>query len=298
MKTYFYKPLIAAMVLAAVPLVHAQVSLSVGINVAPPELPIYAQPVIPNDGYLWTPGYWSWNANDNDYYWVPGTWVSAPYVGAMWTPGYWGYVDDHYIWNRGYWGDHIGYYGAINYGFGYTGVGYQGGYWNHGAFSYNRSVNNVSNVHVTNVYNSNVTVVQNTHVSFNGGKGGVQMTASKNEQIVNSMPHQQATAPQAQHEAATHTQPDQRLSVNHGAPKVAATPEPGSFTSAKVESTRVTPARAAPAPAQHKPSAPEVHEPKPAAPQAEHEQKPPQHEQAPKQVSHAAPAHEEEHKDK
>src|SRR5271165_1162211 len=55
----------------------AQVGVS--ITIAPPELPVYEQPMCPGDGYIWTPGYWAW---DGEYYWVPGTWVMAP------EPGY------------------------------------------------------------------------------------------------------------------------------------------------------------------------------------------------------------------
>ena len=47
----------------------AQVVLSV--TIAPPALPIYAQPMCPGDGYIWTPGYWSYD-DDGGYYWVPG----------------------------------------------------------------------------------------------------------------------------------------------------------------------------------------------------------------------------------
>jgi hypothetical protein len=96
----------------------------------PPPLPDYNQPPAPGDDYVWTPGYWSY-ANAG-YYWVPGAWVLAPYVGALWTPPWWGYDSGDYHWHSGYWGPHIGYYGGINYGFGYTGRGYYGAYWNHG----------------------------------------------------------------------------------------------------------------------------------------------------------------------
>ncbi len=51
----------------------------------PPPLPDYEQPPPPGDGYIWTPGYWTWGPAG--YYWVPGAWVEAPYVGALWTPG-------------------------------------------------------------------------------------------------------------------------------------------------------------------------------------------------------------------
>ena len=37
-----------------------------------------------------------------------------------------------------------GIYGGIDYGFGYLGIGYAGGYWNNGIFYYNSTVNNVN----------------------------------------------------------------------------------------------------------------------------------------------------------
>jgi len=61
----------------------------VSITIAPPELPVYTQPMVPADGYLWTPGYWGYG--DEGYFWVPGTWVQAPEAGLLWTPGYWGW---------------------------------------------------------------------------------------------------------------------------------------------------------------------------------------------------------------
>ena len=116
----------------------------ISVGIAPPPLPVYAQPAIPAPGYMWTPGYWAWGPAG--YYWVPGTWVQPPMVGVLWTPGYWGWGGGVYAFHAGYWGPHIGFYGGVNYGFGYGGVGYEGGYWNHGQFAYNRSVNNISNV--------------------------------------------------------------------------------------------------------------------------------------------------------
>jgi WXXGXW repeat (2 copies) len=58
-------------------------------NIPPPPLPVYDQPPIPGPGYLWTPGYWDWSDDADDYYWVPGTWVEPPEPGYLWTPGYW-----------------------------------------------------------------------------------------------------------------------------------------------------------------------------------------------------------------
>ena len=39
----------------------------------PPPLPEYSQPPIPGNGYLWTPGYWSYAPQG--YFWVPGVWA-------------------------------------------------------------------------------------------------------------------------------------------------------------------------------------------------------------------------------
>ncbi len=130
---------LAPLILAIPATLFAQ--LSVSIRVAPPELVAYSQPSCPQSGYLWTPGYWAYGGEG--YFWTPGTWVEPPAVGLLWTPGYWGYGNNGYAWNEGYWGPTVGFYGGINYGFGYGGFGYGGGYWNNGAFYYNRSVNNI-----------------------------------------------------------------------------------------------------------------------------------------------------------
>ena len=150
------RSLLFALVLLAISAASsAQIGVGISIRIAPPELPVYEQPICPEDGYIWTPGYWAYG--DEDYYWVPGTWVAAPEVGYLWTPGYWGWGGDAYAWNDGYWGAQVGFYGGVNYGFGYGGVGYQGGYWNNGAYFYNRYVNNIGNVpNITNVYNTTV----------------------------------------------------------------------------------------------------------------------------------------------
>ena len=222
------------LVIAAFGPLTSQAGVELSVNIAPPPLPVYAQPPIPGDGYMWTPGYWAWNANDNDYYWVPGTWVLAPYGGALWTPGYWGWGGGFYAWHHGYWGTHIGYYGGVNYGFGYGGAGYQGGYWNNGAFIYNRSVNNVRNINSAHIYNEHVTYSNTSRVSFNGGKGGVNMQPSKSEEMISGMPHGVRTENQVNHETVSLSTQGQRASVNHGMPQIAATPEPGKFNSPNV----------------------------------------------------------------
>ena len=165
------------------------------------------------------------------YFWVPGTWVIAPRIGFLWTPGYWGWGDGGYFWHAGYWGPHVGFYGGINYGFGYGGFGYQGGYWNGGHFFYNRGVNNVDVHNVHNVYNR--TVINNrdvNRVSFNGGRGGVNARPTEAEMAANRDHHIGATGMQKQQEHFAGTNRAQFASVNHGQPATAATARPGEFS--------------------------------------------------------------------
>ena len=98
------------------------------------------------------------------YYWVPGVWVEPPYVGGLWTPGYWGFYGGRYLFYPGHWGLHMGWYGGINYGFGYVGFGYEGGYWNGGHFFYNRVYNNINGRGVHNVYSYRANVRVNNNV--------------------------------------------------------------------------------------------------------------------------------------
>ena len=206
---------------------RAQISIGISVGFAPPPLPIYEQPPLPGYGYLWTPGFWNWDAGYRDYYWVPGTWVQPPRVGYLWTPGYWGFERGAYLFRQGYWGPTIGYYGGIDYGYGYTGRGYEGGYWRGGNLFYNRTVNNVRDVRTNFVYDRKVAVLGAGRVSFNGGSGGVQARPTPRELAVARGPRLSPTVNQTRQVQAARAMPGLRASVNHGAPAIAATPRPG-----------------------------------------------------------------------
>jgi hypothetical protein len=206
---------------------HAGIAIGISIGIAPPVLPVYAQPVCPGDGYLWTPGYWAYG--DAGYYWVPGVWVQPPTVGVLWTPAYWGWEGGLYRFHEGYWGPHIGFYGGINYGFGYGGVGFEGGYWNGGHLFYNTAVGNYGGVHITNVYNRTVIVNNHTNVSFNGGVGGIQAHASAQEMAAVNEHHFQPTPNQQQHFQAAAQDRSQLASVNHGRPGTPAAATPAAY---------------------------------------------------------------------
>ena len=68
---------------------------------------------------------------------------------ALWTPGYWGFYGGRYLFYPGHWGLHIGFYGGINYGFGYPETGFYGGAWNNGRFAYNTAYTNVNKTVIT-----------------------------------------------------------------------------------------------------------------------------------------------------
>jgi hypothetical protein len=226
---------------------QAQVSVDIRVDVAPPPLPFYEQPAIPADGYLWVPGYWAWDATEADYYWVPGTWVEPPQRELLWTPAYWGWNEGRYVFYPGYWGREVGFYGGIDYGYGYTGDGYRGGRWNNGAFFYNRTVNNFENVHITNIYNETV-VERNTsaRVSFNGGNGGVAVRPTPQQETFARERHVEATPVQRQQMETASKDRALFSKQNHGEPAVAATPRAGVFQGVGVVRGSRTPVAARP----------------------------------------------------
>lgn len=220
---------------AAFPAFQAQAGVFVGIgvsvNVAPPPLPVYVQPPLPDIGYLWTPGFWAYG--DAGYYWVPGVWVRPPQVGVLWTPGYWGFVGGAYGWHGGYWGPHVGFYGGVNYGYGYGGIGFAGGVWQGGAFAYNSAAANFGSVHVTNVYSNTTiihqnTIINNNRTSFNG-VGGVAHQPSAQEAQFGGDRHFQPTANQTSHQTFASQDRGQLASVNNGRPATMATSNNGVY---------------------------------------------------------------------
>jgi hypothetical protein len=211
--------------------------VEVQANEPPPPLPDYEQPPVPDEGYVWTPGYWAFGPGG--YYWIPGTWVQPPRVGVLWTPGYWGFVGAVYVFHAGYWGPHVGFYGGVNYGYGYGGVGYAGGHWDGNRFAYNRSVTNVNVTVVHNVYNE--TVINNVtvnKVSYNGGAGGVSAVASVEERRAQQEPHISPTPLQTQHVQEAARNPALFARANGGHPSIAATPKAAVFNAPGVVGTR------------------------------------------------------------
>ena len=223
--------LMAAPMLALPPIASAAVSIGISVNLAPPPLPVYDQPIAPGPGYIWTPGYWAWDP-DFGYYWVPGTWVMPPAIGLLWTPGWWGWSDGYYRWHAGYWGPRVGFYGGINYGYGYFGNGYVGGQWRGRDFYYNRAVNNINVTNIRNVY-VNKTVINNVHVtrvSYNGGRGGLTARPTSAQRSYANQRRFGPTSMQSRQRETAMRDPAQRFKANQGRPAVFATQHAGNFS--------------------------------------------------------------------
>jgi len=213
----------------------AQMGASVSAPIPPPPLPIYEQPPIPAPGYIWVPGYWAFGPEG--YYWVPGTWVQPPAPGLLWTPAYWASTEGGYVFVPGYWAPTVGFYGGIDYGFGYSGVGYDGGYWNGDLFFYNRLVNNFGGVPIAHVFTRPVVDRLHSRVSFNGGQHGTTLRPTPAQEAPSHGTRQAMTPLQLQHERQAAGNRALWNSVNHGHPALTATPRPGGFTGPEASGT-------------------------------------------------------------
>ncbi len=262
---------------------HAQADVVITASSAPPPIPVYSQPPIPGPGFIWIPGYWAWDGQE--YYWVPGFWAMPPAVDLLWTPGYWGWddADNNYAFYSGYWAPAVGYYGGIDYGFGYTGVGYHGGYWRDHDFYYNRAVNNLGNAHIATVFNAPVpAAVTPTRVNYHGGHGGTTVRPTPAELAVAHEHHMAATAEQIRHETEASRIASLRYNQNHGRPPIAATERANQFHGAHVAAALAAHAHRPPGPA-HAPEAGAAGRPRVAAPAPHFAHAAPQH------FAHAAP---------
>jgi hypothetical protein len=76
------------------------------VTAAPPdpieEMPPEQRPEGIN--VTWIPGYWAWDDERNDFFWVSGIWRALP-PGRQYVSGYWGRSEQGFQWTSGYWAD-------------------------------------------------------------------------------------------------------------------------------------------------------------------------------------------------
>jgi hypothetical protein len=104
--------LLAAMLLAAVSTIDAQVSIGITIGPPPPPRVVRVLPESPGPEFVWVEGYWY--PVGRHYRWHEGYWTRPPYEGARWVAsrhdgerfftGYWegdhGRVEHDHHWDR------------------------------------------------------------------------------------------------------------------------------------------------------------------------------------------------------
>lgn len=113
----------------------------------------------------------------------------------------------------------VGFYGGIDYGFGYFGNGFYGGEWRGDRFFYNTAVVRVNTTVIRNVYVNNTVIERNnSHVAFNGGQGGVQARPTSQDQQYAHERHMPPVAAQNQHfqQARGNRQPGQAFHRRYG----------------------------------------------------------------------------------
>jgi hypothetical protein len=127
----------------------------------------------------------------------------------------------------------VGYYGGVNYGFGYGGIGFAGGMWRGGFFAYNTAVMHVgvgggwgNRTYVDNAIVQRTTIINNNHVSYNGGPGGINHQPTPEERAAEHEQHTAPTAVQTQHENTFRNDHNAYAKVNGGHPQQAALARP------------------------------------------------------------------------
>src|SRR5262245_24412570 len=72
-------------------------------NQPPPPIPEEPPAQKPDgENVQWLGGYWSWDADRNEFLWISGVWRNAP-PGRRYVEGYWENTPDGWRWVPGFW---------------------------------------------------------------------------------------------------------------------------------------------------------------------------------------------------
>jgi hypothetical protein len=112
LNTFMRTILLAALLIATVSAIDAQVSIGITIGPPPPARVVRVVPERPGPEFVWVEGYWY--PVGKHYKWHEGYWTRPPYEGARWVAprhdgerffvGYWegdrGRVEHDHHWDR------------------------------------------------------------------------------------------------------------------------------------------------------------------------------------------------------
>ena len=120
------------------------------------------------------------------------------------------------------------FYGGINYGFGYSGDGYQRGRWQKTAFLYNQAANNLGAVKVAHTYDQAIPVDNSAvQASFNGGSRGTKTQPTSEQEELAHGEHVAPTAKQQAHFEMAAKDRSLYSKLNGGEPGIAGTSHAG-----------------------------------------------------------------------
>jgi len=145
-----------------------------------------------------------------------------------------------FVFHPGHWGSAVGFYGGVNYGYGYFGNGYTGGHWIGNSFAYNSTVNHVSPAVAHHAYAESVANQASRGVfSYTGEprRGDATQAASQHQSLPRAV-NKPATTTTVQR---TSEAPEQPVEVKKPA-AVVKTPAPSTPT----KSNHITLTEAAP----------------------------------------------------
>jgi hypothetical protein len=82
--------------------VTAPPTASAEVVVQEPPPPLRTEVIVepPGPGYVWTPGYWSWQGR---WVWIGGRYVVRPHPHAVWVTGRWVRRGHGHVWVAGRW---------------------------------------------------------------------------------------------------------------------------------------------------------------------------------------------------
>jgi WXXGXW repeat (2 copies) len=68
----------------------------------PPQIEEVPPDMAPSGDMQWIPGYWAWDDERKDYFWISGIWRQAP-PDRQWVPGHWMQAATGWQWTPGFW---------------------------------------------------------------------------------------------------------------------------------------------------------------------------------------------------